>query len=456
MWSKMNDMEEVGKLFDKTALRKLIVPLIAEQALAFTVGLADTIMISSAGEAAISGVSLVDMFNYLIISVLAAFATGGAVVASQYIGAGHKKEACKTAKQLVWSVTAITVFLTTLIVLFREPILRLLFGKIEADVMHAALKYLFITALSYPFLALYNSGAALFRSMGNSGITFRVSILMNMINVVGNAIGIYVLHKGVAGVAVPSLISRVIASIIIIALLRNQNLSIHLDRGKYRPDLRMIRRIFYIAIPSGIENGIFQLGRVVVVSIISGFGTYQIAANGVANSLDAIGCIVGQGMNLAMITVIGQCVGAGSEAQVRYYTKKMMGIAYLFTAIQNITLLSLLKYILMLFGLGEAATDLAFLLVMLHNGFAILCWPAAFVLPNMLRACNDVRFTMVVSVASMIVFRIGLSVILGIHLNLGAVGVWMGMLVDWFCRMTFFILRYRSGVWKTACRRSYG
>jgi len=438
-------------LFDNKTLRKLIVPLVAEQALAFTVGMADTMMISSAGEAAISGVSLVDMFNYLVISVLAAFATGGAVVASQYIGARREKDARNTAKQLVWSVTAITVVISALIILFRVPILKLLFGKIEADVMEAAVKYLWITALSFPFLALYNSGAAIFRSMGNSRVTFNVSILMNIINVVGNALGIYVFKMGVAGVAIPSLISRMVASVIIVRMLHNDKLQIYLDSDKFKPDYAAIRKIFYIGIPSGIENGIFQFGRLIVVSIISGFGTYQIAANGVANSLDAIGCIVGQAMSLAMITVIGQCVGAQSEEQVRHYTWKMLGITYFFTAIQNGLLLSLLHYILMLFSLSPEATDLAYKLVLIHNGFAIICWPASFVLPSMLRACNDVKFTMIVSIASMFTFRIGLSIILGINMQMGAIGVWIGMVVDWFFRIAMFMLRYKKGVWRRAC-----
>ncbi len=440
-------------LFDNKTLRKLIVPLVAEQALALTVGMADTMMISSVGEAAISGVSLVDMFNYLIISVLAAFATGGAVVASQYIGAKRDQQARGTAKQLVWSVTAITIVVSALIILLRVPILKLLFGKIEQDVMDAAVRYLWITALSFPFLALYNCGAAIFRSMGNSKITFKISILMNVINVVGNALGIYVFKMGVAGVAVPSLLSRMVASLMIVRLLRNESLQIYLDREPYRPDFSVIRKIFYIGIPNGIENGIFQFGRLIVVSIISGFGTYQIAANGVANSLDSIGCIVGQGMNLAMITVIGQCVGAQSEKQVRYYTRKLLGITFFFTAIQNGLLLSCLHYVLILFHLSPQATELTYKLVMIHNGFAIVCWPLAFVFPNMLRACNDVKYTMVMSIFSMVVFRIGLSIVLGIHMQMGAIGVWIGMVVDWFFRLTSFLLRYRAGVWKKACRQ---
>ena len=199
------------KLFSKDDLKKLIVPLLFEQALAITVGMADTVMISSSGEAAVSGVSLIDMFNNLIISVLAALATGGAVVTSQFLGAGKKEDACKSAKQLIVSSVCITIGISILVMVFCNGIISLFFGKIEADVFHNAVIYMMISALSFPFLALYNSCAALFRSMGNSQITLKVSVVENIINIGGNALGVYVLGLGVAGVAIPSLISRAVA-----------------------------------------------------------------------------------------------------------------------------------------------------------------------------------------------------------------------------------------------------
>ena len=293
-----------NQLFSKDDLKKLIIPLLFEQALAITVGMADTVMISSAGEAAVSGVSLIDMFNNLIISVLAALATGGAVVTSQFLGAGKKEDACKSAKQLIVSSVCITIGISILVMVFCNGIISLFFGKIEADVFHNAVIYMMISALSFPFLALYNSCAALFRSMGNSQITLKVSVVENIINIGGNALGVYVLGLGVAGVAIPSLISRAVAGFILYHLLKNPSNEVHLLKERFHIDWPVIHKIFYIGIPSGIENGIFQLGRVIVVSIIAGFGTVQIAANGVANSLDSMGCIVGQAMNLAMITVI--------------------------------------------------------------------------------------------------------------------------------------------------------
>lgn len=440
-----------NRLFSKKDLRKLIIPLILEQTLAITVGMADTMMISSAGEAAVSGVSLVDMFNNLIISVLAALATGGAVVTSQCIGAGRREEACRSARQLVFTEAAITIGISVLVLLFHRQILGLFFGQIEADVMQNAIIYLIISVFSFPLLAVYDSCAALYRSMGNAQITLKISLLMNVINVVGNAIGVYVLKLGVAGVAIPSLVSRGVAGVVLFTLLHNPDNLVFLTREKFKVDATIVKRILFIGIPSGIENGIFQLGRVLVVSIIAAFGTSQIAANGVANSLDSMGCIVGQAMSLAMITVIGRCVGAGEEGQVRYYTKKLLGETYFYTAVINSIILFLLPWILQIYGLGEETTRLSYILVMIHDGMAIFLWPASFVLPNMLRACNDVKYTMVVSIFSMITFRIGFSYLFGVHMGWMAVGVWAAMVIDWVFRVLCFVGRYLAGTWRKKC-----
>lgn len=440
-----------NRLFSKKDLRKLIIPLILEQTLAITVGMADTMMISSAGEAAVSGVSLVDMFNNLIISVLAALATGGAVVTSQCIGAGRREEACRSARQLVFTEAAITIGISVLVLLFHRQILGLFFGQIETDVMQNAIIYLIISVFSFPLLAVYDSCAALYRSMGNAQITLKISLLMNVINVVGNAIGVYVLKLGVAGVAIPSLVSRGVAGVVLFTLLHNPDNLVFLTRGKFKVDATIVKRILFIGIPSGIENGIFQLGRVLVVSIIAAFGTSQIAANGVANSLDSMGCIVGQAMSLAMITVIGRCVGAGEEGQVRYYTKKLLGETYFYTAVINSIILLLLPWILQIYGLGEETTRLSYILVMIHDGMAIFLWPASFVLPNMLRACNDVKYTMVVSIFSMITFRIGFSYLFGVHMGWMAVGVWAAMVIDWVFRVICFVGRYLAGTWRKNC-----
>lgn len=438
-------------MYTNKQLLKLILPLLVEQTLSIFVGMADTVMVSVLGDAAISGVSLVDMICNVLITLFAALATGGAVVASQLLGAGRKDDACRVSNQLVLVVLGVSLAITVPMILFRGQVFGVLFGGVEQDVWNNAMTYMWITALSYPFIALYNGGAALYRSMNRSGMTMAVSVLVNIINVGGNALCIFGLKMGVEGVAIPTLISRMTGAICMLALLKNPHLQIHLSRS-WKPDLRMMKEIMHIGVPNGIENSLFQLGRVLVVQVIALFGTVQTAANAVANTLDSVGCLPGATINIAIITVVGHCIGAGDMKQARYYTKKLILWAYLGTALLNIPLLSFLHKILPLFSASPEALDLAYILIMIHDGMAMLMWPAAFTLPNALRAASDVRYTMVVSLVSMALFRIVFSYILGVGLGWGAIGVWVAMVIDWICRIIFYIIRYRSGKWETKAR----
>ena len=435
-------------LFSSADLRRLIIPLIFEQALAMTVGMADTVMISAVGEAAVSGVSLVDMINNLVFAVFSALATGGAVVTSQYIGAKRPEQARDSAAQLLITVLTLGLSVMLLTIAVKEPLLRLFFGGIEADVMQNALIYFLISALSFPFLAVYNACAALFRSMGNAAITLKTAVIVNIVNVIGNAVGVFALHLGTAGVAIPSLISRALGALILLLLLRRPGQEIYLKHFLVKPKWSVISKILYIGIPSGTENGIFQLGRILVVSIIALFGTSQIAANGVANSLDSVGVIIGQATSLAMITVVGRCVGAGDSEQAVYYTRKLSLWSYIAMGLSNGAILLFLHKLIGIYALSGETMVLSETLVRIHAGFAILLWTLSFVLPNALRAANDVKFTMLVSILSMAVWRLGFSYLLCVRMGWGAVGVWIAMIIDWMCRVTCFVIRFRSGVWK--------
>ena len=442
-------------MFSRQQLRRLIFPLIVEQILAITVGMVDTMMVStvgseaiSAGEAAISGVSLVDMINVLLINIFAAVATGGAVVVSQYLGHGNRKEACHAAEQLITVSVVISTALTLISLLFRAQILTLLFGTVEADVMENAMVYFLISAFSFPFLAVFNACAATYRSMGNSKISMQVSAGMNVFNAIGNAILIFGFQMGTAGAALSTLAARMLGALVMIVLIRKQKNDVYvIYRNLIAWERGMVHRILHIAVPNGVENGLFQLGRVLVVSIISRFGTAQIAANAVANNLDSMGCIAGQAMNLAMITVVGQCMGAGEKDQAVWYTKKLWKFTYQITAAANSVILLALPLILNIYSLSPEAWRFAFILVCIHDGCAIVLWPTSFTLPNALRASGDVKFTMVISVASMFIFRIGFSVVLGIYFGLGAIGVWIAMVLDWICRVSFYSFRFRSRKW---------
>lgn len=442
---------EQQRLFSNQKLVRLIIPLVIEQGLTILVGMCDGVMVSSVGEAAISGVSLVDMINAVVLTLFAALATGGAVVTSQYLGAQQPEKARQSAGQLVLMAAGLGFLAMVLCLVFARGLMRLFFGSIDADVMAAGLVYLRITALSFPFIALYNAGAAIFRSTGNSKVSMKVSVLMNLINVAGNAICIFVLKMGVAGVAVPTLVSRAVAAVVILALAADPKQELYLEKqGLCRIERKMMGNILHIGVPSACENSFFQLGRLVVVSMIALFGTTQTSANAVANTLDSMGIIMGQAMGLAMVTVVGQCVGAGDPEQVKYYVKKLMGWTYLLMGVCNLLIILFVNQLIGCYSsLSPETVHLARTLVLMHSSFAILMWPVSFVLPNALRAANDVRFTMWVGVGSMIAFRIVGSWILCVHLGWGATGVWIAMIVDWVCRISFFVPRMLSGKWKT-------
>ncbi|UWP60072.1 MATE family efflux transporter [Ruminococcus gauvreauii] len=436
-------------LFSNKDLRKLIIPLIIEQVLAITVGMVDTAMVSMAGEAAISGVSLVDMIVNLMINIFAALATGGAVIVSQYLGKRKRETACEAANQLLLISLVISVVIMAVMLIFRQPILSLIYGDIEPEVMQNALTYLVYISIGFPFLALFNSCAALFRSMGNSRISMQAALIMNIINVAGDTLLIYGLHMGAAGAAIASTFSRFCSAVILIYCARSQKNEVYIRISHiFRANLVLIRKILYIGIPSGIESGLFQLGRVLVVSIIAGFGTAQIAANAVANNLDALGVIAGLSINLAVITVIGRCMGAGDSRQAAFYMKKLLKITYLLTLCTNIVLLGGLPWILNIYSLSPEAYHYAFILVWIHNVAGTLIWPLSFMVPNALRAAGDVKYTMFISIFSMVVFRLAASVILGSYLQWGAIGVWIAMVLDWSFRTVMFGVRYKKGKWK--------
>ena len=439
-------------MFTNRQLGKLLLPLLVEQALSIFVGMADTVMVSTLGDAAISGVSLVDMICNVLIALFAALATGGAVVASQMLGANRRSDACRVTNQLTLVVLGVSVAIMAPMIAFRSQVFGVLFGGVEQAVWDNAMIYLWITALSYPFIALYNAGAALYRSMNRSGMTMVVSVLVNMINVGGNALCIFGLGMGVEGVAIPTLISRAVGALCMLLLLRNPHLQVHFLRGQWKPDPVMMKEILHIGVPSGIENSLFQLGRVLVVQVIAYFGTVQTAANAVANVLDSVGVLPGQTINLAMISVVGQCVGARDFKQARHYTRKLLIWAYIATICLNVPLLLSLPWVLPIFNASAEALELAKVLIFIHDGMAMLMWPLAFSLPNALRAASDVRYTMVVALGSMAVFRIVFSYILGIGLGWGAVGVWIAMIIDWVCRIVFYVGRYRGGKWEEKAR----
>lgn len=448
--SKRNSgLPQAKLIFTNADLKKLIVPLLIEQLLGVMVGMADIMMVSSAGETAVSGVALVDLINVLIINIFAALATGGAVVVAQLVGAKDGVRARLAANQLIYITTFMGIVMMAIVCLWRGPLLDVLFGDTDAAVMDSAMIYFLISAFSYPFIAVYNAGAALYRAQGNSKVSMYTSALMNVINIAGNAVFVFGFHRGADGVALSSTISRAVAAVIVMVLLHRRGQPIFIEKLlRFKIDFRMIKRILAIGIPSSLENSFFQLGRVLLVSMISGFGTAQIAANAVANNLDAFGILPGQAMGLALVTVIGQCVGAGDFEQVRYYLKKLMKLTYMIMWGLNICLFIALPWILQIYNLSPETYDIAFTLICIHNGCAMILWPASFTMTNALRAANDVRFPMAISIFSMCAFRLGFSYIFGVMMGYGVIGVWIAMVIDWIFRVACFLLRVRKVIWK--------
>ena len=436
-------------LFSNKALLALIGPLVIEQFLAVLVGMADSIMIASVGEAAVSGVSLVDNIMVLIINNFAALATGGAVVAGQYLGQKREKEAAKASTQLVWFVTISAVGIMFLVYLGKGFILHQVFGHITEEVRGHANTYLLIVTASIPFIALYNGGAAIFRAMGNSRVSMVVSLIMNIINVSGNAFLIYGMRLGTAGVAIPTLVSRMVAAVIITVLLCNPKWVLHIERTwRFRFNRRMIRNILAIGVPNGLENSMFQLGKILVLSLVSTFGTYAIAANAVSNAVALFQILPGMAMSLAITTVISQCVGACDYEQVRYYLRKMLTGIYIamFAAVSVIYLV--MPFILRAYNLSAQTAAVTEQILTFHGVSVILIWPVSFSLPAAFRAAGDAKACMYISIISMWIFRIGFSYLLGAYFGLGVFGIWVAMVIDWFFRAILFIIRYFSGKWK--------
>lgn len=437
------------KLFSNHDLKVLIIPLFLEQLLAVLVGVADTFMVSYAGEAAVSGVSLVNMFNTVFIYLFSALTAGGAVVISQYIGNSDPKNGKTACGQLIMISSIFSIFIMILVLLWNRPLLRLLFGEVDPDVMEACISYLKISAYSYPAIAIYDAGAAIYRSMGKTSTTMTISLLSNIINVVGNSIGIFVLHAGVAGVAYPSLIARAFSAVVIVFLCFKNTNTVYLQwKNIFHWDFNMVKRILHIAIPNGIENGLFQLAKVALSSITALFGTVQIAANGVAQSFWNLAALMGTAMGLAFVTVIGQCMGSGDTQAADYYMKKMLRITFLASALWNGFILFAAPIVLKGYALSPQASSLVLILVLIHNVFNAGLYPLSGALSSGLRAAGDVKFTMYVSVFSTVICRVIFSVVFAIWLDLGVIGIALAMCADWAIRAVFFGLRYRSQKWK--------
>ena len=443
-------METESLLFSNQDLKTMIMPLFLEQLLMALVGIADVFVVGFVGEAAVSGVSLVNSFNTIFLNLFVALVSGGAVVISQYIGRQESVRAGEVATQLLTASVLFSIVISIIVLFANTTLMWFMFGRVEDEVMDACVTYLRISAYSYPALAIYNAGAALYRSFGKTRTTMYLSVAANIINVVGNCIGVFGLQAGVAGVAWPSLISRTFSAAVITILCFSRRNPVQYQKAwvlRFNGDLQ--RKILRIAVPNGLESGIFQLVKVALSSVVALFGTYQIAANGVAQSIWSMASLVSVAMGPVFITVIGRCMGAGAAAQAQMYFQKLMKITLLFAVAWNGLIFAATPVLLNFYILAEETKRLTIWLVLIHNIFSAVAFPFADPLGKGLRAAGDVRFTTLVSLFTTIGVRLVLSVLLGVGMGMGVIGIVIAMCLDWSVRGILFILRQKSGEWKS-------
>ncbi len=447
-------------LFSRKDISRIMVPMIFQQILTVMITMADSMMVSHTGEEAFAGVSLVSSLDTLLLTLFTALTAGGSVVLAQLMGRGDRKETCEAAKQLLYSTTLVALAVTVIVLVFRVPLLNVLFGDAEASVMNNAISYFSIIALSFPFLAIEYSIGAMFRVQGDSMIALKISIGMNLLNVAGNAILIYGAGLGAVGAALATLFSRFVGAIVMLWIGHAPKRFIHMERlFHYKPDWTVIKRILKIGIPNGIENSMFQFGRLLTSSLVSTLGTAVIAANAATLQLANFQYTAGGAVQSTMVTVVGRCIGAEEKKQAKHYAWSLLGIGYLLIiGIVGVTCL-LSHPLLGLFRLPEETFLLARELLLWHGLFSVILWPAAFCLPPAFRAASDVRFTMVVSIASMWCFRVLLAYVLAPAtvslfgaisfpgLGIGIMGVWVGMAADWLFRAVLFVVHCLRGRW---------
>ncbi|MBE6607773.1 MAG: MATE family efflux transporter [Ruminococcaceae bacterium] len=455
-------------LFSRRDIIKIALPMIIQQVLAVTIGMVDTMMVSKAGEAAVSGVSLVNTLDTMLVVAFISLVTGGSVVVAQFLGEKRTDSARLAAKQLLYASATVAIVISAVVISFRFPLLDLLFGDVEADVMKNAHSYFLYVALSFSLLAIYSSCTAVFNVLGKTFVTLIVSLFMNLTNVVGNAILIYGYGMGAAGAAIATLVSRLLGAAVMLVLIHNRNNTVYIDNVlKYRPDFTIIRAILRIGIPNGVENCMFHFGKLLTQSLISSMGTASIAANAVANTLASFQYMPGTAFSNTMVTVVGRCIGAREKEQAKKYSKILVGVTYLCLWIIVLLTFIFSKQIIGFYDLSENGTRIAYELIIYHAVCAALIWPIGFTLPSAFRAASDVKFTLVVSMFSMWVFRVALSYVFALEniqifdmtfrgLGMGVIGVWVAMTVDWVFRTGLFLWRYLSGKWLNVYRSIYG
>ena len=436
-------------VFPNTRLKRLVMPLVIEQAALVVVGLVDAVMLSSIDHDAYSAISLVDMINNLISQIFMAIGAGGAILAAQFIGKKDRKSAVAIATQAGLLAIAVSLSLTLAALVFNGPLLRLLYPKVSGGIMGYSRIYFALVAASYPFYALYSCGCNLLYAQSNSRASMISSFTMYLSKVLMNLLFISVFRMGVWGIGLSTIISRAIGAFMTTHVLLHPDSLIHYERPfSIRRLLHIDRRMIRVAWPAAAENSLFLLGKLIVGMMVAGFSGIMIAANSAANTISTIVNVPTNALSLATITVVGQCVGAGKMEEARYNAMRLLKLTYIAHFFMSAALFALTVPLVGMLRLPAESSKAAIELLRVYFCLTFMFEPGAFGLPNSLRASGDNKYTMYASIFSMAVFRVGFSFLFTQVLNMGIHGIWYGMYIDWTVRTALFIRRYRSGKWE--------
>ena len=441
-------------LFPRQALVALLLPLIAEQALSVTIGLADTLMVSSVGEAAVSGVSLVDSFNTLMIQIMSALATGGAVVTSQYIGHQEPKNAKAAAAQILFVLSSFSVLVAAVVIGGRHAILRGIFGSIDADVMRYAETYFLLSALSYPFIGLYNAGAALFRAQGNSKISMLSSLVMNVVNIGGNAVLIYGFGMGVMGAALATVLSQVASAVLTLrCIVGSQGMPWHIRTEKLRLHGDVFAAICTIGVPAAAQSAMYNISNMFIQSSMNSFGTSTIAAWGVYGKIDFVFWMTINSLGIAITTFAGQNFGARQYDRVRRGVRVCLAMAACTTLVISFTFYNLAEVLFRLFSQDDAvvAVGVGMMHVLTPVYITYVCIE---VLAGALRGCGDVRVPTLITVFFVCGLRM-LWLFIAVPIRHEVATVEMSYPITWSLASALFILYYVKGGWMQRCAEKW-
>ncbi len=451
-YCKVMSMETVSKrppLFSNRALVALTIPVILDALLSIIMGAVDSVMVSTAGESAVSAVSLVDAINIVFISFYAALSTGGSVVTSQYIGSREIDKAKICIRQILYAGLIVSVFFSVLLISLNEQTLTLVYGNLDQDVFDQAKTYFWITALGFPFSVIGTISTATLRAMARNKESVTISMTMNLVNIAGNAILIYGFNMGVAGAAIATTFGRFVFAVMGLISVHRKSLPVRYEK-LWRFDFHwdIMKRVLRMGLSNGTENALFNIGRVLVSSLVSSFGTVYIAAHSVANTIGNIGWTITGSFGTVLLTVVGQCIGADETEQAKQYSKKLLSASTVVMLVIFSLVFLLRNQLVRLFDFAPETLQVCAYYVGAASVLTVLaCYSLAFTPVMGFRAAGDIRYAMTLSISTMFIFRVGLSYLLCKVFGMGLMGVWLGMAVDWACRSILNSIHFHSGKW---------